>query len=237
MRKTTNHKLHISRVAIALVLLLCGSLALASAQDAGRRPARSLTSEDLLNRPVLYTQPIAATAHVASSAVRSPGSGYYRDPAGIFTLNFPNNGWRVNPKGGSAGRAYNQRSFRRMDAEGFASATANVYVVSDSTVADPANLSAEEQRRFAERLASRFLSSNASVVSVQTGTSRSHTGLRIIADQVIARRVAVRAVINVFERQGRLYVVVLCASPETFDASQSEFDAISNSLASSVVRS
>jgi hypothetical protein len=123
-----------------------------------------------------------------------------------------------------------------MDAEGFASATANVYVLSDRNnfpVVDPASLSPDEQRGLAGALASRFLSSNASLVSVQAA----HSGLRIIADQIISRRVAVRAVIQVFERQGRLYVVVCSASRETFDASQYEFDAISNSLASSVMRS
>jgi hypothetical protein len=62
-------------------------------------------------------------------------------------------------------------------------------------------------------------------------------GLRIIADQIIARRAEVRAAITVFERQGRLYVVVCRASLETFDAHAHEFEAITNSLASSVARS
>ena len=86
-------------------------------------------------------------------------------------------------------------------------------------------------------LASRFLSSNASLVSVEPVVSRERTGLRIIADQTIARRVAVRASINVFEQQGRFYVVVCCSPLETFDSTVREFDAITNSLASSVMRS
>ena len=242
-------------LAVTGAVLLCGCFVSSFAQSAGSRSARSLTSEDLLNRPARFIAPTietsrvvtgetsriatGETSHVTSSAaVRASGSSSYRDPSGAFTLNFPNTGWRVNARGGSAGRAYNQRSFRRIDAEGFASATANVYVLSDRDSSGTlASMSADEQRGLAGSLASRFLSSNASLVSVEPGSRGSHAGLRIVADQFIARRVAVRAVINVFERQGRLYVVVCCSSPETFDASQYEFDAISNSLASSVVRS
>jgi hypothetical protein len=138
------------------------------------------------------------------------------------------------------GRIYNQRSFRRVEPEGFASATANVYVLTDRhslSSIDPARLSADEQRQLAQALATRFLSSNASLVSIEPAASTAQMGLRIIADHAIARHVVVRASINVFERQGRLYVVVCCASPETFDATVREFDAITNSLASSVMRS
>lgn len=226
----------------ALVLLSCAFASVSSAQEAGRRSARSLTSEDLLNRPVLYVpQPPASNAVTASSGTaRSAGSTYYRDPSGAFTLNFPNRNWLVNPRAASAGRRYNQRSFRRVEAEGFASATANVYVLTENNnlpITDPSLLGADAQRELAAQLATRFLSSNASLVSVEPFSANARTGLRIIADQTIARRVAVRASINVIERQGRLFVVVCCASPETFDASQREFEVITNSLASSVMRS
>lgn len=242
MHKRVNTKAYTSTAArfiLALAVLLCAFVSVSNAQETGSRSSRSLTSEDLLNRPARSTgysiAPAVEASHVSSRAVISPASSsYYRDPAGAFTLNFPNNGWRVNARGGSAGRAYNQRSFRRMDAEGFASATANVYVLSDGNNSNLTGMSVDEQHRLAGSLTKRFLSSNASLVSV---TIDSRTGLRIIADQMISRRVAVRAVIQVFERQGRLYVIVCCASPETFDASQYEFDAISNSLASSVMRS
>ena len=93
------------------------------------------------------------------------------------------------------------------------------------------------QREFAAMLAARFLSNNSSLISVEPISSNTRAGLRIIADQTITRRVAVRASINVFERQGRLFVVVCSASPETFDAHSGEFEVITNSLASSVMRS
>lgn len=245
MRTTnkTSYELCIVRFICALVLLASALVTVSSAQEAGRRSARSLTSEDLLNRPTLYVPPPAANSRVSSSAaVRSAGSSstYYRDPFGAFTLSFPNNNWHVNARASSAGRIYNQRSFRRIEAEGFASATTNIFVLTDRAnlpLVDPSRLSADQQRALAQVLATRFLSSNASLVVVEPVFSSTRTGLRIIADQTIARRVAVRAVINIFERQSRLYVVVCCASPETFDASQREFDAITNSLASSVARS
>jgi hypothetical protein len=223
-------------------LLLTGALSVPSyAQEVRPRSARSLTSEDLLNRPVIYTpQPASNYAAPSSGAMNRAGSTLYRDPSGAFSLSFPNSNWRVNPRAGSAGRIYNQRSFRRVEAEGFASATANVYVLTDSKnlpIVDPSNLSADGQRELAAMLAARFLSSNASLISVNSVSLNARTQLRIIADQTIARRVVVRAAINVFERQGRLFVVVCCASPETFDASQREFEVITSSLASSVVRS
>ena len=225
-----------------LVLLSCAFAQVSSAQEAGRRSARSLTSEDLLNRPVLYVPKPPASNPVAASSgtARSAGSTYYRDPSGAFTLNFPNRNWLVYARAGSAGRRYNQRSFRRVETEGFASATANVYVLTENgnlPITDPSLLGADAQREFASTLATRFLSSNASLVSVEPLSSNTRAGLRIIADQTIARRVAVRASIDVLERQGRLYVIVCCASPETFDASQREFEVITDSLASSVMRS
>jgi hypothetical protein len=226
----------------ALVLLSCAFASVSSAQEAGRRSARSLTSEDLLNRPVLYVPQPPASERVAASSgtARSAGSTYYRDPSGAFTLSFPNSNWHVNARAASAGRRYNQRSFRRLESEGFASATANVYVLTESSnlpITAPSLLGADAQRELAATLATRFLSSNASLVSVEPLSSNTRAGLRIIADQTIARRVAVRASINVIERQGRLYVVVCCASPETFDAHTREFEVITSSLASSVLRS
>ena len=225
----------------ALLLLSCAFVDGSSAQEAGRRSARSLTSEDLLNRPVTYIpQPASgAVAASTSGAMNNASATYYRDPAGAFTLSFPNAYWRVFTRAGSAGRIYNQRSFRRVEAEGFASATANVYVLTDGhlSVIEPSRLGADDQREFAVMLAARFLSNNSSLVSVEPISSNVRAGLRIIADQTIARRVAVRASINVFERQGRLFVVVCSASPETFDAHAGEFEVITNSLASSVMRS
>jgi hypothetical protein len=246
MRKTekTSHRQGIAGFICALVFLSCAFTDDSSAQEAGRRPPRSLTSEDLLNRPVIYVPqpaPNAAAAAISSSAsARIAGSTYYRDPTGTFTLNFPNSNWRVNARAGSAGRSYNQRSFRRIENEGFASATANVYVLTESSnlsVVDPSRLDADGQRDLAVKLAARFLSSNASLVSVEPVFSNARAGLRIIADQTIARRVVVRASISVIERQGRLFVVVCCASPETFDAHSREFEVITDSLASSVMRS
>jgi hypothetical protein len=227
----------------ALVLLSCAFVNVSSAQEAGRRSARSLTSEDLLNRPVIYLPPPPASNAVTATsgtARSSAGSTYYRDPSGAFTLSFPNTNWHVNKRAGSAGRRYNQRSFRRVETEGFASATANVYVLTESSnlpITDPSLLGADAQRELATTLATRFLSSNASLVSVEPLSSNAHAGLHIIADQTISRHVAVRASINVIERQGRLFVIVCCASPETFDAHTREFEVITNSLASSVTRS
>lgn len=232
----------------ALLFLACASFTSSTAQEAGRRPSRSLTSEDLLNRPTLYIPPAPATAAESSASSSSAGrsadggGNYYRDPMGAFTLSFPNNSWRVNAsRAGSSGRVNNLRSFRRVEPEGFASATANIYILNDRNgllSIDPQRLSADEQRGLAQTLATRFLSSNASLVSVEPFSSSSALqGLRIVADQTIARRVVVRAAIHIFEREGRIYVVVCCASPETFDATEREFDAITNSLASSVMRS
>jgi hypothetical protein len=243
--QTKENRSYRPSIAMSLCALVALSFAVASvssAQETVRRPARSLTSEDLLNRPVIYvpqpaTHPVAAAS---SGTVRNAGSTFYRDPSGSFTLSFPNSNWQINPKAGSAGRAYNQRSFRRVEDEGFASATANVYVLtagSNLPIVDPSSLSVDGQRELAAMLAARFLSNNASLVSVDPVSINSRTQLRIIADQTIARRVAVRAAINVFERGGRLFVIVCCASPETFDASQREFEVITSSLASSVVRS
>ena len=242
MRLTTktSKRPGIANFICGLALLSCVFVPLSSAQEAGRRSARSLTSEDLLNRPVIYVpQPASNSVASSSSVAKNAGATSYRDPAGAFTLSFPNSNWFVNPRAGSAGRIYHQRSFRRVEAEGFASATANVYVLTDSnlSIIDPSRLGADGQREFAAMLAARFLSNTSSLISVEPISSNASSGLRIIADQTIARRVAVRASINVFERQGRLFVVVCSASPETFDAHAREFEVITNSLASSVMRS
>ncbi|MDT4895388.1 MAG: hypothetical protein QOH25_465 [Acidobacteriota bacterium] len=238
--KKISHRQSIVRFICALVLLSCALVQVSSAQESGRRPARSLTSEDLLNRPVIYIpQPVSNAVASSSGGAISSGATHYRDPAGAFTLSFPNGNWRVNPRAGSAGRIYNQRSFRRVEAEGFSSATANVYVLTGSNLPtiDPSSLGADGQRELAAMLTARFLSNNSALISVEPVVSNRGAGLRIIADQQIARRVAVRAAINIFERQGRLFVVVCCASPETFDAHLREFEVITDSLASSVMRS
>lgn len=238
--KKTGHPLSIARFICALMLLSCALVHVSSAQESGRRPASSLTSEDLLNRPVIYVpQPVSNRVASSSGGAIESGATHYRDPAGAFTLSFPNGNWRVNARAGSAGRIYNQRSFRRVEAEGFSSATANVYVLTNNNLStvELSSLGADGQRELASMLAARFLSNNTSLISVEPVISNGRAGLRIIADQQIARRVAVRASINVFERQGRLFVVVCCASPETFDAHLREFEVITDSLASSVMRS
>jgi hypothetical protein len=228
--------------AFMLALLACAFVTPAPAQEAGRRPARSLTSEDLLNRPAVYLpQPVPNSRPLSSGAVTTAGATRYRDPSGAFALSFPNGNWRVNSRAGSSGSLYHQRTFRRIEAEGYASATANVYVLTERSgvpVVDPSSLSAEGQRDFANALSALFLSNNASVVSVAPVSTGPRSGqLRIVADQVIARRVAVRASISVSEREGRLFVVVCRASPESFDAYLREFEIITNSLASSAARS
>lgn len=237
-------RLCLKSLACAVVLLMSAFATVSFAQEMGRRSARSLTSEDLLNRPVIYVprpaqpsgMPPATAGAKLSAAITS-----YRDPAGMFALNFPNNTWRVNTKAVSGGNYYSQRSFRKIEAEGFASATTNVYVLAQSVnlpLAEAARMNAEQQGQMATMLATHFLSSNISLVSVEPLYSNGRAvGLRIVADQIISRRAEVRAAITVFEREGRLYVVVCRASLESFDANAHEFDAITNSLASSVARS
>lgn len=177
---------------------------------------------------------IAPSTPSASAAV----SAFYRDPTGAFVLNFPNRSWRVNAKGAHGGRLDNARSFRKIEEEGFASATANVYVIEDSarlTLNEVGHLNSEQQQKFAAALAARFLSSNSTLVSVEQIFNGG--GLRVVADQIVARRTTVRAVINIFERRGRLYIVVCSAPYESFDDNWREFNDITASLASSVMRS
>ncbi|HEX8709842.1 MAG TPA: hypothetical protein VF723_16490 [Pyrinomonadaceae bacterium] len=226
------------------LLLLAGALVLpALAQEQRKRPVPSLTSEDLLDRRVAAYAPEPSAAVSTRSSATTMGlapASSYRDPAGAFTLSFPNGDWRVNTRAKNAGKLSNHGSFRRIDAEGFASATANIYVLTGGdnlSFSDPVSLGTDEQRELAAALAARFLSSSSSLVSVEANPANARAGLRIIADQLIARRPSVRASINVFERQGRLFVIVCCAPLEIFDASLREFSAITDSLASSVLRS
>lgn len=223
---------------LTLVLVLCTLVVAASAQQAGLRPARSLTSEDLLDRRAAYVAP-ASVAGVAPSSASSGAavSAFYRDPSGAFVLNFPSRSWQVNAKGAHGNGPDHARSFRKVEEEGFTAATANVYVLEggSSVLTEVLRLSAEQQQKFAGGLATRFLSSNSSPVSIEQIFS-GH-GLRVIADQQVARRTVVRAVINVFERHGRLYVVVCSAPFESFDNHWREFNDITASLASSVLRS
>lgn len=224
----------------ALALMIGALVVVAPAQEARQRSARSLTSEDLLDRRTAYVAPETGTGIAPSSPqVGAAVSAFYRDPSGAFVLNFPNRSWRVNARGAHGGRLDSARSFRKVEEEGFASATVNVYVLEDggssSSLPQLPRLGSEQQQKFAGGLAARFLSSTSSLVSVEQIFSG--TGLRIVADQSIARRTVVRAVINAFERRGRLYVVVCSAPVESFDNNWREFNDITASLASSVMRS
>jgi hypothetical protein len=225
--------------ACALALLATAFVTVSQAQEARRRLAPSLTSEDLLDRrAIVVSAPAGARIAPSSrSAASMAASTFYRDPAGAFTLNLPSSNWRTtNAKARSAGKFYSHRAFRRIEEEGFASATAHVYVFtdySDLSFRDAARLSPAQQHELADRLSSRFLSSNVALVSIAAGGA----GLHVVADQVIARRAVVRAAIDAFERQGRLFVVVCCAPIESFEASERDFNAITTSLSSFTTRS
>lgn len=235
-----SHVRHLTSLGFTLAFFVCALVVVAPAQEARQRSARSLTSEDLLDRRAAYVAPtvgagIAPSSQPAGAAV----SSFYRDPSGAFVVNFPNRSWQVNAKGAHGGRLDTARSFRKVEEEGFASATANVYVLEDAggqaVLADAAHFSAEQQQKLAEWLSTRFLSNNSALVSVEQIFGG--TGLRVVADQTIARRTVVRAVINAFARRGRLYVVVCSAPCEGFDTNWREFNDIMASLASSVMRS
>ncbi|MDX6692668.1 MAG: hypothetical protein QOF02_271 [Blastocatellia bacterium] len=235
-----SHLRHLTSLGFALALCVCALVGVASGQEARQRSARSLTSEDLLDRRAAYVAPASAAGIAPSpNSQATAASAFYRDPSGAFVLNFPNRSWRVNAKGAHGGRLDTARSFRKVEEEGFASATANVYVLegggASSALAEVARLSPEQQQNFASLLATRFLSSNSSLVSVEQIFGGA--GLRVVADQVVARRAVVRAVINAFERRGRLYVVVCSAPSESFEINWREFNDITASLASSVMRS
>lgn len=230
---------HLTSLGFALALMFCALVVAASGQEARQRSARALTSEDLLDRRASYVSTASGTGIAPSSnSSNTAASAFYRDPSGAFVLNFPNRSWHVNSKGAHGGRLDSARSFRKVEEEGFASATANVYVLADgqvSALAEFSRLSPEQQQRLAGLLATRFLSDSSSLVSVEQIFGG--TGLRVVADQTIARRTVVRAVINVFERRGRLYVVVCSAPSESFEDNWREFNDITASLASSVMRS
>lgn len=224
-----------------LLLLVCASLTVASAQEAKSRLAQSLTSEDLLGRRVVGVPVPGATGIAPSSAItaRAAASTFYLDPAGRFALSLPGGNWRA--KAQSVGHPYSHRILlRRVEAEGFASAIASVYAFTsglDLPVNNISRLSPVEREELAHRLATRFLSSNVALVSVDAAARDAGTGVHIIADQIIARRAVVRASIDAFEQQGRLFVVVCCAPLESFQRSAPEFDAITKSLASTATRS
>jgi hypothetical protein len=243
------------RKACALLLLLCAQAFLlcvfvssSSAQEQQQQQSRqrstsSLTSEDLLDRRATYTLAPATNSLTPSRAAagrETVAASYYRDPSGAFALQLPSGNWRFDAKAGGQTKLLNHRSFRKVEAEGFASAAVNVYVIPSSaslSIGESANGSVAAQRALAETLAARFLSSHVSLINVEANQLGTMRGIRIIADQILARRPVVRAWINAFEREGQLFVVVCRAPLETFDQSVSDFEAIAESLAVSVTRS
>jgi hypothetical protein len=228
---------------IATLALLLSVFAITSmAQQGGARATPGLTSEDLLDRVSAYSQ-VPGPARISTSAPSSSGrstpvGGLYRDPAGAFALNLPSGSWHVGTR--SQTNLSGQRVFRKLEADGFASATASVYVLQASPgfpVDRVGSLEGGTLRALAERLAVRFLSTSASVVSADLFASGAHPGIQVLADQTVSRRAVVRALISAFERDGRLYVVVCRAPVESFNEQAREFSVITQSLASSVARS
>ena len=211
----------------------------AFAQQAQRRSTPTLTSEDLMDNERGYSAPAAPPARVPFSASPSSASfsTLYRDPAGAFTLSLPNSSWSAGAsKSQTKTRLSDRRVFRKLDADGFASATASVYVFPSTAtlpVGASVRLDQSAQRQLAETLAARFLSSNASVVSIEAA---SPAAFKLVADQWVARRAVVRALITAFEMEGKLFVVVCRAPVESFDREAHEFLSITESLASSVGR-
>src|ERR1044072_4945716 len=165
-----SHVRHLTSLGFALALLMCALVVVASAQEVRQRSARSLTSEGLLHRRASYVAPLSGTgiAPSSGSSATAAVSAFYRDPSGAFVLNFPNRSWRVNAKGAHGGRLDTARSFRKVEEEGFASATANVYVLEDAgsqnALSDASHFSPEQQQKLAEWLSTRFLSNNNSLV-------------------------------------------------------------------------
>jgi hypothetical protein len=227
------------RLAVMLALVVSAFVSTASAQQ---RATPTLTSEDLLDRRSAYT-PASSMSNMPradSSSAGTPVGGLYRDPSGAFSLSLPSGSWRVITKSQDKGKLSDPRVFRKLDNEGFASATASVYVLSSTTglsVERVAGLSADGQRSLAEALAARFLSSNSSIISASAEAAGSGASFQVIADQLVSRRAVVRALITAFEHEGRIYVVICRAPVESFDAQAPEFSAITRSLASSVARS
>jgi hypothetical protein len=226
------------RFVVMIALTLCAFVSGASAQQAGRRATPTLTSEDLLDRPSAYT-PTATQSRVSSSISASsrlsPVGSLYRDPSGTFSLNLPSVSWRLSTKSEGKGKLSDLRVFRKLDADGFASATASVYVLSSNAALSVGRIApgdAAGQRALAEALAARFLSSNSSVVSA----ALDRAVFQVVADQTVSRRAVVRASIHAFEQDGKLYVIVCRAPLESFDSQAREFSAITQSLASSVAR-
>ncbi|HKS26169.1 MAG TPA: hypothetical protein VJS44_00045, partial [Pyrinomonadaceae bacterium] len=226
------------RFVIMAALALCAFATGASAQQAGRRATPSLTSEDLLDRPSYNPVPVSparvSSSINATSRLSSVGA-LYRDPSGAFSLNLPSANWRLNTKSEGKGKLSDLRVFRKLDADGFASATASVYVLSSTaalSLGRVAEADAVGQRALAEALAARFLSSSSEVVSA----SLDRKVFQVVADQMVSRRAVVRASIHAFEQAGRLYVIVCRAPLESFDSQAREFSAITQSLASSVAR-
>lgn len=221
---------------VALALVVFAFASTSAAQEAGRRATPSLTSEDLLDRPTY--NPVPSPARISSPSTSSssrtiPVGGLYRDPSGAFTLSLPSGSWQLDKKSQGKGRPSDLRVFRKLDADGFASATASVFVLSQAANLSVRRADAAGQRAIADALVARFLSTSAAIVSADV----SNNGFQVVADQLISRRAVVRALICAFEHDGHLYVVVCRAPVESFDQEAREFSAITQSLASSVARS
>lgn len=224
------------RFIIMLALALSAFVSTSSAQE---RATPTLTSEDLLDRRSTYS-PVPSMTRASAASTGTPVGSLYRDPSGTFSLSLPSGDWRVITKSQGKGKLNDLRVFRKLDSEGFASATASVYVLSSTTglsVERVARLDADGQRLLAETLTARFLSSSSSIVSASASQSGARAGLEVIADQLVSRRAVVRALISAFEQGGKLYVVICRAPVESFDGEVREFSAITQSLVSSVARS
>lgn len=228
--------------AIVFALAMSAFVSTATAQQAVRRAAPSLTSEDLLDRPSPYNS--IGSSRASSSIASSSSAGFtpvgalYRDPAGAFSLNLPSGSWCLNTRSQEKGKLSDLRVFRKLEADGFASATASVYVLSSTaslSVRRAAQIESDGGRALAEALVARFLSSNAEIVSA--GAASNRDGFQVVADQLVSRRAVVRALISAFEHEGKVYVVVCRAPLESFDAQARDFSAITQSLAVSVARS
>lgn len=219
-----------------LALVVSAFVSTASAQ---RRATPTLTSEDLLERASAYGEPVSV-ARESSSSTGTPASALYRDPSGAFSFNFPSGNWRLITKSQDKGRLYDLRVFRKLEGDGFASATASIYLLSAAnglSVERATGLDDAGRVALAQLFAGRFLSSSSNIVMTSVGQSEESPGFQVVADQMVSSRATVRALIYAFEHQGRLFVVVCRAPVESFDAEAREFRAIAQSLASSVKRS
>jgi hypothetical protein len=232
----TNKSKSMMRLSVMLALIASAFASQAAAQG---RATPSLTSEDLLDRVSAYgPAAVASSAGATSAPTGTPVGGLYRDPTGAFSLNFPSSRWSIVTRSQDKGRLSDLRVFRKLDGEGFTSATLSVYVVSSGAtlpVEQAARLDAQAQQTLARALTARFLSSNADVITA--GVSERNTDFQVVADQLLSNRAAVRALIYALAREGKLYIVVCRTSVESFDAEAREFWAITQSFASSVARS